>query len=77
MDREASGSEMGPNQAWAGQPRPAGLACSGPGLRPPFNLGARLFIASASTDRHIHPIIREPPTRKRSIGREPTAAASP
>jgi hypothetical protein len=25
----------------------------------------------------VHPFIREPPTRKRSPGRKPTAAASP
>jgi hypothetical protein len=45
-------------------------------VRTPFDLGARLFIASASTDRHIHPFIREPPTRRRSTGRKTTAAAS-
>jgi hypothetical protein len=28
---------------------------------PPFDLGARLFIASAFAGRHIHPFIREPP----------------
>jgi hypothetical protein len=30
---------------------------------PPFDLGVCLFIASASTGRHIHPFIWEPPTR--------------
>jgi hypothetical protein len=35
-------------------------------VRAPFDLGARLFIASASVGRHIHPFIREPPTRRRS-----------
>jgi hypothetical protein len=44
---------------------------------PPFDLGDCLFITSASAGCHIHPFIRESPTRMRSTGRKPTAAASP
>jgi hypothetical protein len=71
------GRKPGPNRAWAGRPGPTVQAHSGPGSRPPFALGACLFIASASAGRHIHPIIREPPRRRRSTGRKPTTAASP
>jgi hypothetical protein len=38
---------------------------------PPFDLGARLFIASTFAGRHIHPFIRESPTRRRSTERKP------
>jgi hypothetical protein len=37
-------------------------------VRAPFALGARLFMASASAGRHIHPFIREPPTRGEAPG---------
>jgi hypothetical protein len=73
IDREASGSEG------------AELGQNGPGpiwpvlspVRVPFDLRAPLYISSASADCHIHPFIREPPTRRRSTGRKPTTAASP
>jgi hypothetical protein len=67
----------GPKWAWADWPRPAGPACSEPGLHPPFALGACLFIATSFAGRHIHPFIREPPRRRRSTGRKLMAAASP
>jgi hypothetical protein len=35
---------------------------------PPFDLGACLFIASASAGHHIHLFIREPPTRGEAPG---------
>jgi hypothetical protein len=79
-DREASGSKTGPNRGETGLGR---LAQAGrPSLfqarfAPPFDLGAHLFIASVSAGRHIHPFITEPPTRRRSTGRKPMAAASP
>jgi hypothetical protein len=64
---------MGPNQAEMGLGRSA--QASLPGLfwarfAPPFDLGSCLFIASASAfaDRHIHPFIREPPTRGEAPG---------
>jgi hypothetical protein len=46
---------------------------TGPGLfrawfAPPFDLGAHLFIASASAGCHIHLFIREPPTRWEAPG---------
>jgi hypothetical protein len=47
-----------------------GPTCFGPGLRPPFALGASLSIASASTGRHTYPFIRESPRRWRSTGRK-------
>jgi hypothetical protein len=34
----------------------------------PFDLGAHIFIVSASAGRHIHPFIREPPTRGEAPG---------
>jgi hypothetical protein len=79
------GRKLGPNRAekglgrpaWAVRPGPTGPSHSGPGSGPPFALGACLFIASASTSRQIHPFIREPPRRRRSTGRKPTAAVSP
>jgi hypothetical protein len=75
--RERDGAESGQNG-----PGPVGLGRSAqpvfmPVRAPPFALGACLFIASASADRHIHPFIRESPRRRRSTGRMPTAAASP
>jgi hypothetical protein len=66
-----------PKWAYASRPGPTGPAHSGPGSRPLFALGACRFIASASAGRHIHPFIREPPTRRTSTGRKPPAAASP
>jgi hypothetical protein len=64
--------------SWAScHTRPAGPACFRPGSRPPFALGACLFIASASAGRHIHPFIRESWRRRRSTGRKTTAATSP
>jgi hypothetical protein len=69
-----------PNRAEMGlghRPGPTGLDHSGPGSRPPFALGACLFMASASAGRHIHQFIREPPRRRRSTRRKSTAAASP
>jgi hypothetical protein len=75
--RGARRGRIGPKWAWAGRPRPGGPAWSEPGSRPLFALGACLFIASASAGHHIHPFIREPPRRRRSIGRKSTAAVSP
>jgi hypothetical protein len=62
---------MGPNRAETGLGRSA--KAGRPGLlrawsAPPFALGARLFIASASASRHIHPFIRESPTRGEAPG---------
>jgi hypothetical protein len=74
--RGARRGRTGLKQAWpVGPGQPAW-----PILSPvcaPFDLGAPLYIASASVDHHIHPFIREPPTRRRSTGRKLTAAASP
>jgi hypothetical protein len=74
------GRKPGPNQAEMGLGRPAWADRPSP-LRarfaPLFALGACLFIASASASRHIHLFIREPPRRRRSTGRKPTAAVSP
>jgi hypothetical protein len=64
--RRARWGRNGPRLVGPG--RPAGLACSQPGSRSPFDLGAHLFIASAFVGHHIHPFIREPPTRRRSTG---------
>jgi hypothetical protein len=61
-----------PKRAWADRGRPVPSP-----VRAPFDLGAHLFTASASGGRHIHPIIRELPTRRKSTGRKPMAAASP
>jgi hypothetical protein len=69
---ERDGAEPGQNG-----PGPAGPAWSEPGLRPPFALGACLFISSASAGRHIHPFIREPLRRRRSTGRKPESASRP
>jgi hypothetical protein len=81
--RDHARSNRGANRGWTGQkgagagrPRPADPAWSERGSRPPFALGACLFIASASAGRHIHPFIREPPRRRKSTGRKPTAAAT-
>jgi hypothetical protein len=52
--RGARRRRIGPKWAWAGRPRLAGPAHFHPGSWPPFALGACLFIASASTSRHIH-----------------------
>jgi hypothetical protein len=76
-NRGANRGQTGPKWAWVGRPGPTGPAHSGPGSRPPFSLGACLFIASASAGRYIHPFIRESPRRGRSTGRKPTAATSP
>jgi hypothetical protein len=65
LTEKRRGAKWGPTEtkrSWAGQPRPADLACFGPGSRPPFALGARLFMASASAGRHIHLFIRVPST---------------
>jgi hypothetical protein len=35
---------------------------------PPFDLGDRIFIVYASSGRHIHPFIREPPTQGEALG---------
>jgi hypothetical protein len=70
-DRAEPG-QNGPGPVGPGQPA---WPVSGP-VCAPFDICARLFIASASAGRHIHPIIREPPTRSRSTGRKPTTAAS-
>jgi hypothetical protein len=55
--RGARRGRTGPKCAQAGRP---GLFWAR--FAPPFDLGACLFIASASVGRHIHPFIREPPT---------------
>jgi hypothetical protein len=57
---EETGAEPGRNG-----PGPTGLAHSGPGSAPPFALGARLFIASTSAGRHIHPFIRVAETKEK------------
>jgi hypothetical protein len=67
------------NGAESGRKGP--ISPSWPGLfraqfTPSFDLCAPLYIASASIGRHIHPFIRETPTRRRSTGRKPTAVAS-
>jgi hypothetical protein len=51
---------------WLAQASRPGLFQAG--FAPPFGLGARLFIASASDGRHIHPFIREAPTRGEAPG---------
>jgi hypothetical protein len=69
------GRKPGPNRAemglgwpaWANRPSPLRARFSSPF----FALGACLFIASASAGRHIHPFIKEPPTRRRSTRRKP------
>jgi hypothetical protein len=61
--RGARQGRTGPKRAWAGRP---GLFQAR--FAPPFALGARLLIASASTGCHIHPFIREPPTRGEAPG---------
>jgi hypothetical protein len=49
------GRKPGPKWAWASRPGPTGPAHSRTGSRPPFVLGACLFIGSTSAGRHIHP----------------------
>jgi hypothetical protein len=63
--RGARRGRTGPKWVWDGWPRPAGPACFWPGTRPPFALGAYLFIASAFAGRHIHPFIRVAETKEK------------
>jgi hypothetical protein len=62
------GSKLGPSRAEMGLDRPAWADRPSP-LRgrfgPPFALGVRLFIASASVGRHIEQIILPTPITKK------------